>query len=306
MSALLACGAVFAGTPQTKKPAPGKAAQKPAAQKPAAQPAALSPAAQAGKKVYDNQGCANCHAIGGKGGSAGPDLTRTGADATHTAAWMQVQVLTPTKHKPDSTMPAFNGKIKPADMTTLAAYLVSLKGGATAGGGTSTPTAGYKELGQLRAWAYTSKQAPTEDHVNIEVFNEAGKKTCGQVLVNVEQPAKMFYAVNLPAGSKKSPLPGLPADAAAGPPSSFVVVFTGGKAVVDVDGKFNPGDGKVKPAHMKIELYGIGTVSSVGNPLGEMKVGFTITDPATKAVLWKNDVKKVVNGYVHVYAPDAG
>lgn len=79
-----------------------------------------------GKKVYAANGCANCHAINGVGGSGGPDLSVTGADTTHTAAWFHKAIVTPKAIHPDSTMPAYD-KLKAKDLTDLCGYLGSLK-----------------------------------------------------------------------------------------------------------------------------------------------------------------------------------
>jgi mono/diheme cytochrome c family protein len=86
-------------------------------------------AIEAGKKVYAANTCSGCHRIDGKGGAVGPDLTKTGADAKHTAKWFEVQIKTPKEHKADSAMPAYGDKIKGKDLTNLVAYLSSLKGG---------------------------------------------------------------------------------------------------------------------------------------------------------------------------------
>ena len=107
-----------------KKPAQKKSA--------AAAPGAAQLAA--GRKVYDSKGCAACHAIGGKGGNSGPDLTATGAVPTHTMQWLAVQISNPKAHNPDSTMPAF-ATVPAKDLNAMAAYLASLKGAAAA----STP-----------------------------------------------------------------------------------------------------------------------------------------------------------------------
>ncbi len=80
-----------------------------------------------GKKVFAANGCANCHAIKGKGGTSGPELTKTGADPKHTVKWFEEKVTNPKAANPDSTMPAFAGKIKGKDLTALATYLASLK-----------------------------------------------------------------------------------------------------------------------------------------------------------------------------------
>jgi mono/diheme cytochrome c family protein len=112
------------------------AAQQPKPQKSKSTAAATTAASGAatialGKSVYDKQGCGNCHAIGGKGGSSGPDLTATGAAAGHTAAWFATQVTNPKAHNPNATMPAFPG-VQGKDLTAIAVFLVSLKGTQTA------------------------------------------------------------------------------------------------------------------------------------------------------------------------------
>src|SRR5690349_3165437 len=73
----------------------------------------------AGKKVYDAKGCAACHAVGGKGGNAGPDLSATGAVPTHTVQWLSVQIANPKAHNPDSTMPAFASTVPAKDLTAM-------------------------------------------------------------------------------------------------------------------------------------------------------------------------------------------
>lgn len=97
---------------------------KPPKKKPATSSAA---AITAGKKVYDANMCAGCHAINGKGGTSGPDLSATGAESEHTVKWLAAQVSDPKSHKPDSSMPGYADKIKGKDLTNVATYLASLK-----------------------------------------------------------------------------------------------------------------------------------------------------------------------------------
>jgi len=80
-----------------------------------------------GKAVYDAQGCARCHSIGGQGGRMGPDLTRVGAEPGHTAEWIIEHIKNPQAHKPGSRMPSFAGKINDQDLQALGAYLAGLK-----------------------------------------------------------------------------------------------------------------------------------------------------------------------------------
>lgn len=112
------------------KPDTGKAATTKPADKSAGTAAgnADADAVAAGKKIYDANGCATCHAISGKGGAAGPILTATGAAPAHTAQWLAEQVANPKAHNPGSTMPGYATSIKGKDLTVLSVFLVSLKG----------------------------------------------------------------------------------------------------------------------------------------------------------------------------------
>lgn len=110
----------------------------------------------AGKKVYSDNNCARCHKLGETGGGmamggpagggpggppgggfkggppgggmSGPDLSKTGADANHTAAWLAAHIRDPRSHSPQSRMPASGpDKISDADLNSLAEYLASQK-----------------------------------------------------------------------------------------------------------------------------------------------------------------------------------
>lgn len=129
-----------------------------------------SAAIAAGKKVYDAQGCATCHAISGKGGSTAPDLTTTGGVPAHTVAWLAVQVANPKAHTPASTMPAFAATIKGASLNSIAVYLASLKGEPSTSGGThktasateASAMAKIEKLGGL-----VGPLAQNDDHLEI-------------------------------------------------------------------------------------------------------------------------------------------
>ncbi len=117
-----------------KKPAGAKTvpAKKPAAAPKAAPAAAVTPAPNAaliaaGRKVYDANGCAGCHAIAGKGGNTAPDLTHTGQSSLHTIEWLSIQLTTPKAHNPGSTMPPYAESIKGANLTAITTFLASLK-----------------------------------------------------------------------------------------------------------------------------------------------------------------------------------
>lgn len=108
-----------------KPPAPAVNAPDKTAAVPAG-PAALSPASVAlGQKLYKAQGCDACHAIGGKGGQAGPDLSNAGT--LHPDHLWQVEHLKkPDSKVPGSTMPAY-GQLKPSELDALADFMQSLK-----------------------------------------------------------------------------------------------------------------------------------------------------------------------------------
>ena len=115
----LMLGTAFAAPPKGKKP-PAKPAPKKETPK-KDDPAAIA----AGKKVYDAQGCAGCHAIAGEGGKNGPELTKVAADAKHTPKWLEEAVVNPQAHH--SSMPSYADKVKGKDLSNMVAYLGSLK-----------------------------------------------------------------------------------------------------------------------------------------------------------------------------------
>jgi cbb3-type cytochrome oxidase cytochrome c subunit len=138
IAALLGCNP--ASSPQASPPT------FPAAQPQVEASPPVPPQFAAGRKVFDAHGCARCHTIGGapmaggpprggppggkgmKGGTKGPDLAKVGANPTHTVEWLSQHIRNAKSHKPDSRMPAYEGKIKPEDVKALAEYLASLKG----------------------------------------------------------------------------------------------------------------------------------------------------------------------------------
>jgi ubiquinol-cytochrome c reductase cytochrome b subunit len=80
---------------------------------------ALTPAQMAGLKVYQVEGCASCHMLSGRGGTAGPNLTTVGSRLT--GPEIQGQVL-----KPRDKMPPYTD-ISPEDMTSLLDFLSTRK-----------------------------------------------------------------------------------------------------------------------------------------------------------------------------------
>jgi ubiquinol-cytochrome c reductase cytochrome b subunit len=76
-----------------------------------------------GALVFQNKNCRNCHAVGGTGGQRGPDLTMVGIRLTRDQLIDQISNGTPG----GGNMPAYGKQLKPAEMTTLAEFLVSLR-----------------------------------------------------------------------------------------------------------------------------------------------------------------------------------
>jgi cbb3-type cytochrome oxidase cytochrome c subunit len=85
---------------------------------------ATKAAIEAGKKVFQREGCSACHTINGQGGTVGPDLTHVGSKKDK--AWLKKQVDDPKAHFPNSIMPAFS-KLSEKDLGNLVEYLNSLK-----------------------------------------------------------------------------------------------------------------------------------------------------------------------------------
>lgn len=82
----------------------------------------------AGKKIYDSNGCNACHAIKGKGGTSGPELTKIGADAKkNKTAFLKEALHNPKADSPESAMPSYEETIKGKDLDAIVAYMQSLK-----------------------------------------------------------------------------------------------------------------------------------------------------------------------------------
>jgi ubiquinol-cytochrome c reductase cytochrome b subunit len=76
-----------------------------------------------GAVVFQNKDCRNCHALEGKGGKRGPDLTAVGVRLTADQLIDQVSNGTPG----GGNMPAYGQQISPAEMTALVDFLTSLR-----------------------------------------------------------------------------------------------------------------------------------------------------------------------------------
>jgi ubiquinol-cytochrome c reductase cytochrome b subunit len=76
-----------------------------------------------GALVFQNKQCRNCHALEGIGGRRGPDLTYVGVRLTRDQLIDQVSNGTPG----GGNMPAYGKQMKPAEMSALVDFLVSLR-----------------------------------------------------------------------------------------------------------------------------------------------------------------------------------
>src|SRR5947209_6954740 len=76
-----------------------------------------------GAVVFQNLDCRNCHALEGRGGKRGPDLTGVGARLT--AAQLIEQVSNGTPGGGD--MPAYGKEVRPEEMAALVEFLESLR-----------------------------------------------------------------------------------------------------------------------------------------------------------------------------------
>lgn len=72
--------------------------------------------------------CTKCHTVeetGRKG--KGPNLAHVAAEPEHTAEWIAAHVRNPKAHEPSSKMPAFESKLTPEEVKSVADYLATLK-----------------------------------------------------------------------------------------------------------------------------------------------------------------------------------
>ncbi len=81
------------------------------------------PKIERGKAVYDETGCATCHAIGKIGGRTGPSLDKIGSK--YDAEKLKEILVNPKSLNPNTVMPPFEGSEE--DLDALVAYLLSLK-----------------------------------------------------------------------------------------------------------------------------------------------------------------------------------
>lgn len=78
-----------------------------------------------GQEVYAEARCRNCHRIGDKGRTSGPDLTHVGKRLPD-LEWHIKHLKNPQSVRPDSTMPAYD-KLSEEKLRALSAYIISLK-----------------------------------------------------------------------------------------------------------------------------------------------------------------------------------
>jgi cytochrome c-type protein NapC len=81
-------------------------------------------AGSAGRQFYDTQGCATCHAIGGKGGSSGPSLSDVGKRLSKDQLTEVIQKMRTGK----SSMPALPSETTDQQVKDLTDFLVTLGG----------------------------------------------------------------------------------------------------------------------------------------------------------------------------------
>jgi mono/diheme cytochrome c family protein len=87
-------------------------------------------AVKKGQAVYDAQKCSTCHQIAGKGNKVSPlDGVGKKLSAEEIRQWIvnPTEMTAKTKSTKKPPMPAKYGKLPPADIDALVAYLQSLK-----------------------------------------------------------------------------------------------------------------------------------------------------------------------------------
>jgi ubiquinol-cytochrome c reductase cytochrome b subunit len=84
-----------------------------------------------GLRLYNDQGCVTCHAIGGVGGQRGPDLSTVGSRLTR--EHLIIRILAGGRN-----MPAYAGSLTPEEVEALVAFLAARQGSGV-GAGTGNP-----------------------------------------------------------------------------------------------------------------------------------------------------------------------
>ena len=82
-----------------------------------------TPVRLAGAALFQAKACRNCHALAGRGGRRGPDLTTVGTRLTRDQLIDQISNGTPG----GGAMPAYGKQVSPAEMTALVAFLEGLR-----------------------------------------------------------------------------------------------------------------------------------------------------------------------------------
>jgi mono/diheme cytochrome c family protein len=77
-----------------------------------------------GAKIFTANRCPECHTINGKGGFAGPNLTRVGS--RHSREYFIEQIRNPGSKNTETSMPSFR-ELPAQDISDLADYLSGLK-----------------------------------------------------------------------------------------------------------------------------------------------------------------------------------
>jgi mono/diheme cytochrome c family protein len=86
-------------------------------------PARASERVREGRAFFNESGCRSCHAVGGVGGNAGPDLTLVGHRRSR--AWLDLWLKDPRGWKHDTLMPDL--KLREAERAALVDYLSLLR-----------------------------------------------------------------------------------------------------------------------------------------------------------------------------------
>lgn len=77
-----------------------------------------------GKRLFDTKGCHNCHKIGTRGRSVGPELTKVGQPGHRTPEWLYEHFKDPAAVSPGSKMPKYGFTDRQARALTV--YMLSL------------------------------------------------------------------------------------------------------------------------------------------------------------------------------------
>ena len=164
-----------------------------AAGPPNASVAHLPASALRGRNLFHSLGCIGCHAVGGSGGSVGPDLTHE-AMRGRTRAWLIQQLEDPRSHDTTSVMPSF-ASLGSTKLNDLVDWLQSLGAGSTPGQDSASAPQSPDTAAAGRSAADTAARAPAASASGTTRTAQAGSPAAPPAGPKLGPPGPAAYKI---------------------------------------------------------------------------------------------------------------